>query len=102
MIKLIGKPFAAVAWNDAHCISGATEMAEHEIPHAPAIYTAYGFILRQDEVGITLANEVSGENTYRSINFIPAGMIVEVQVLSVAKQKVKKITSVPQKDTPEH
>ena len=86
-MKILNKQFVAVKWQDAHCISGATEMAEHEIPHAPALYTAYGFVLRNDAVGVTIANEVSGENTYRSINFIPAGMIVEIQPLTVKATK---------------
>lgn len=95
MTKLISKPFVQISWNDAHCISGTTELSEHEIHHRPALYIVYGFVLRQDEVGITIANEVSEDGNYRSINFIPAGMIVEVLPLKVSIAKPKKIKAEP-------
>lgn len=93
-MKLINKPFVGIVWQDAHCISGASEMAEHEIPHSPALYTVYGFVLRNDEIGVTLATEVSEQNTYRSINFIPAGMIVEIVPLKVGVMKPKKAKAI--------
>lgn len=89
-LKLLKLPFAFVAWKDAHCVSGATEMSIHEIPHAAANYVLSGWVLRYDAEGITLASEYSSEGTYRGINFVPAGMIASVQLvkLSPVKQKV--------------
>jgi hypothetical protein len=86
-VTKIDKPFIACAWSDAHCISGATELAEHEIPHAAATYTAYGFVLRSDDVGITIATEVSEQGTYRSINFIPRKMIQSVVEFKLSAKK---------------
>jgi hypothetical protein len=84
------KLFVAVRWADAH--GNATgEFAEHEIPHAPAYYTVYGFCLRRDETGITIANEYSDNNTYRGTTFVPAGMIVEIRELTVTKKRIKKV-----------
>lgn len=83
---------------DAHCISGATELTEAEIAHAPALYTLYGFVLRWDAVGITLAAEISENGTsYRGLSFIPAGMIKEVVEFKLSVKKPAKLkTPTPQ------
>lgn len=83
------KQFAIIRWRDAHCVSGATELSEHEIPHAPAHYTRYGFILRHDDAGVTIASEHSDEATYRNIDFIPAGMIEELVIVKLTPIKAK-------------
>lgn len=88
-MKLTTLPFAAVRWGDAHCLSGTSEVALHELPQGPAIYTRYGFILRRDEKGIILASEESENSTYRSVDFIPAQMIIEVQPIRLSKMKSK-------------
>lgn len=90
MHPLNAKQFVSIVWNDCHCVSGTTELAEHEIPHSPAVYTAYGFVLRTDEVGITIATEVSEQGTYRSINFIPREMIKSVIEFKLTTKKVPK------------
>jgi len=89
-MRLCDKPFVAVRWADAHG-SATNELAEHEIAHAAAHYTIYGFALRQDDKGISLASEISDEATYRGISFIPAAMIVEVVPLRLAKPRTKRI-----------
>lgn len=93
MIKLLTFPFAAIRWQDAHCMSGTSEVALHEIHHGPAHYTRFGYILRQDAEGVTIASEASDESTYRNVDFIPAKMIVEVQVLKLSVPKAKKIAA---------
>lgn len=90
MIKLPEFPFAAIRWADAHCMSGTAEVALHEIHHGAAHYTRFGYILRNDEAGITVMSEMSDESTYRNVDFIPAAMIVEVQYLKLSKPKKSK------------
>ena len=93
-MKIIDKPFAVVYWRDAHTVGGTTELAEHEIAHAPAHYTRYGFVLRQDQAGVTLASEHSNEHTYRGIDFIPAEMIVEIALVKLTPVRAKKTATV--------
>lgn len=89
---MLHKPFVAIRWADAHCISGASELSETELPHAAAMYTLYGFVLRRDDVGITVAAEISDNNTYRGISFVPAGMIESVVEYKLTVKKPKKST----------
>lgn len=71
------KKLVAVTWNDAHG-SATSAYAEHEIPHAPIVIVTYGLLLRDDEAGVTIANEVCDDSTYRGVTFVPRGMIVKV------------------------
>lgn len=70
-------PFALVTWRDAH--SDSAQWEPEAVPHAPLIITTAGWVLREDEEGITLANEQvmdSGSITYRGRTFILAETIV--------------------------
>lgn len=89
-MRLLDKPFVAVRWADAHSSGSVTEYAEHELPHHAAYYTVYGFLLRQDDQGITLANEHSDEHSYRGVTFIPAAMVGEVVHLRLGKARTRK------------
>ena len=89
-MKLLDRPFVAVRWADAHG-SSTTEYAEHELPHRAAHYTTYGFLLRQDDTGLTLATEHSDEHTYRGVCFIPASLVVETIALTLTKKRALKV-----------
>lgn len=93
-MKIITKPFAAVRWADAHSAGSTTELSEFELPHAPSHYTLYGFVLKHDAAGITMASEHSDQATYRGICFVPAGMIVEVLYVKLQPVKAKKAAAV--------
>jgi hypothetical protein len=88
-MKLLDKPFVAVRWADAHT-SGSTEYAEHELPHRAAHYTTYGFLMREDAEGLSLIGEHSDEHGYRSHNFIPAVLVVEIIHLTLTKKRAAK------------
>jgi hypothetical protein len=77
-----------VIWNDAF-----TDLTKHvysaaEINHEPAVLESVGWLLREDEIGITIAQDkITGEEfTYRNVGFIPRGMIVNIVTL-YEKQK---------------
>ena len=82
-------PLVSVEWSDAHSVSGTTAMSLHEIPHAAIAVTTYGLLLRQDEIGVTVANEVCADGTYRGITFVPASLLLRVEVVRGGK-KVRK------------
>jgi hypothetical protein len=90
-MKLLDKTFCAVRWADAHSAGSVTEYAEHELPHRSAHYTTYGFLLRQDETGLTLATEHSDEHTYRGVCFVPAAMVEEILPLTLTQKRAKKV-----------
>lgn len=87
------KELVAVKWLDAHG-QGTNAYSEHEIPHAAIEIVTYGLLLREDAAGVSVANELCSDNTYRGVTFIPAGMLVEVTKLKVSKPRKPKPQSV--------
>lgn len=86
------KKLVAVTWQDAHG-SAVSAYAEHEIPHAAIVVTTYGLVLREDDAGISVANEVCEDGTYRGVTFIPRGMIVKVAPVKRERKKKSNPTS---------
>lgn len=64
----------AVEWEDAHFSS--LEYEREEINHKPTIYITTGILVKQDDTGITLANDISQTGSFRGTNFIPRKMVV--------------------------
>lgn len=64
----------AVIWDDAH---GSTAMFDAaEVEHKPYRFTSIGFLIRSDEVGVSLAGEVGDDGRYRDHEFVPRAMVV--------------------------
>ena len=78
-----------VQWLDAFGEVDKTIYSEHEISHEPLILESVGWLLREDESGITIAMDCDTREdfTYRNVGFIPAQMIKEVATLYVRKKK---------------
>lgn len=73
------KTFAMIVWDDAHGTS-SDQFTEEEIQkkHKGARYQSYGWLIRSDEIGVTLVCEWEpAEKSYRAQMFIPRGMVVE-------------------------
>lgn len=71
------KPLVICTWADAHG-SATAAYSEHEIPHAPIIIHTLGWLLRDDEVGVTVANEYCADDTWRGCTFVPRLMVRDV------------------------
>lgn len=71
------KKLVVVEWLDANATQ-LSAFAEHEIPHSPMKAFTLGWLLRDDAVGISVANEWFEDNTYRGVTFIPRAMILAV------------------------
>ncbi len=99
----MSKPLVKVTWLDAHG-SATTAYAEHEIPHAGILITTYGLLLREDAVGVTIANEFCADGTYRGCTFVPAGMLVGKPEPVIPQRKKKKAPTPPEGkvEAPEH
>lgn len=87
------KPFVVVAWRDAHA-NAISWFSEHEIPHAALEVQSVGWLLREDEAGITVAAEYCGDATWRGVSFVPRGMVVSVSPV-VKPRKAHKVAETP-------
>ena len=84
---------ATVWWNDAHFDGGAFELDTLERSHRPIAIGKTGWIIIDDELGVTVAAEWlpkdganDGQNAYefRMTAFVPRAMIARVEYLEPA------------------
>lgn len=91
------KPIAIVVWDDAHGTS-TKDISEANLDqaHSPCVMKTMGWLLKQDEKGVSVAAEVYyDENVayYRGHTFIPAPMVRSVSLFKLSKAKVKESAS---------
>lgn len=96
-------PFALVTWDDAWADGGdAATVKDVGDKHRPTVMETAGWLLRDDEGGISLFNERyidEGEETFRSRTFIPRAMIRSVtQVRLSTPRKPRKLKPPPPKE----
>lgn len=80
-----GKTLVCVYWLDAHS-SATRAFTEENVLHKTAPMETYGLLIKDDEAGVSIANEtymddIENVQTYRGHTFIPRGMVVRVDVL---------------------
>lgn len=85
-------PIYAVRWLDAHGSDGTISV--HEIDHKPYVYTTVGYLLRSDEVGVSIASEQGEDGKFRDITFIPRLMIEDESPI-LPKKRAKKHAKPP-------
>lgn len=92
-------PLVIVIWNDAH--------VEADLPitletvgetHKPMVIRTMGWVLRDDEIGISLANE-HYEGTYRGRTFIHRPMVISTTPYALTRPRQKRKPKLPQ-ETP--
>lgn len=83
--------FVIVKWEDAwaDAVTAVTLKDVGETHKSECIETA-GWLLKDDATGISLANEVCADKSYRGRTFIPKAMIVSVTHHTLAKPRKKK------------
>lgn len=64
-----------VVWDDAH--GDTVSFTSEEVKHQPYRYTSVGFLVRTDEVGVSLAREIGADGVWRDHEFIPRIMVVD-------------------------
>lgn len=90
-----------VRWNDAW-VSGTEpiNLEEVHLKHRAMQMTTLGWLLFEDEDGVSVANENyiddDGLDTYRGRTFIPRGMILEVVPLEKQRKPRKSKPPPPQ------
>lgn len=92
MLKPENKEFVALTWRDPHGRSDGISV--HEMPHCPIIVTTYGWLMRQDDAGISIAAEWCSDQTMRQYTFVLASLIDSIEVIIPLKKvraaRVKK------------
>lgn len=84
-----------VIWDDAHG-DATSEVGESELIHAPSRYQSYGWILRTDPAGVSIAAEWLPEgNKYRATMFIPRAMVAEERIVRLSPPRKLRAKKVP-------
>jgi hypothetical protein len=70
-----------------------------DVDHKPYRFTSVGFLVRSDEIGISLAGEIGEDGRYRDHTFIPRVMVVDEWVIGpLTKPRRKKAKINPTAD----
>jgi hypothetical protein len=84
------KPLALVRWQDAHSDGG--QHAESDIAHEALIVHTIGYVLRDDDKGVSIAAEFIPESdNYRAITFIPRALVLAVEGLKRTRSRRTKV-----------
>lgn len=84
-------PFVLVEWDDAWKSStDDTTFEDAGDSHKPIRCSTVGWLLRDNEVGVQIANECSPNGTYRGRTFILRSMVVNVIPIKLPKVRQKK------------
>lgn len=82
-------PLVVVTWNDAWTKEDGVAIDDVRMHHAPIVVTTIGYLLLQDEVGVSIANEYY-DDIYRGRTFIPGGMVRSVTPYKLSKPRTPK------------
>ena len=84
-------PLVLVEWKDAN-VGGDDQVTLDNIDqfHKPTIIHTLGWLIKQDDEGITVCNEYF-DDTYRGRTFIPAGMIITATPFKLTKPRKPKL-----------
>jgi hypothetical protein len=83
-------PFGIVIWED-HCeFDGAVTLADVAAKHRPETMHTVGWILKEDDKGVFVANEYYDES-FRGASFIDRRMIVSVTHLKLTVPRRKRV-----------
>lgn len=89
------RPFVQIVWGDAWATSNH-EYEISEVQNEELVMVTYGFVLKADEVGVTLASEWRPDaGTFRTTTFVPRAMVKEVRELSLTKKRAAKSAATP-------
>lgn len=80
-----------VRWEDAHGSDGT--LSAHEIDHKPYVFTTLGYLVRSDEVGVSVASEVGDDGKFRDVTFIPREMVIKETVSPKQRKKPSNETN---------
>lgn len=83
-------PLVAIRWNDAHGSAVEDVTPENlDMYHAPYVLVTFGLLLKDNEDGVTVANEVTGDG-WRGVTFIPRPLITNMWVVAKRPMRAMK------------
>lgn len=103
MAKAKAPSLVMVVWNDAHADLDQAWIQADGWSHAPLRVTTVGWIVKDDDEGITLFSESIADTesaSFRARSFIPRGMIVEITPLASKKPRKSPRTTKASRETP--
>lgn len=77
-----------VSWNDAHF--NTDEVDGSDVVHRPWVYVSCGVLVKSNETGVTLTQDVGEDGKYRGRTFIPRAMIIDEWLVGPVKPKRKR------------
>lgn len=83
-------PLVIVTWNDAWINELSVTVEDVRASHKPMAVQTIGWLLLDDEVGVSLANEHFDDGSYRGRTFILRSMVVDVTPFNLTKVRKKK------------
>ena len=87
-------PIACVVWDDAH--GNQSMFTDADVEHRPYRFSSVGFLVRSDEIGISLAREVGEDGAFRDHEFIPRIMVIDEWVIGpLKKPRARRQSPVP-------
>ena len=81
-------PLVVLEWDDAWTTETPATLDGHLV-HKPERVTTIGWLLKDDAVGVQLANEFYDE-TYRGRTFVPRAMVVKMTPFKLTKPRTEK------------
>lgn len=72
---MLGSELYACVWKDAHGSTGTIEA--HEVDHKAYVYTTIGYLVRTDEIGVSIAFERGEDGRFRDVTFVPREIVIE-------------------------
>lgn len=93
----MARPLVVVTWHDAWAdTDGFASMHGIQQTHQPMPIQTIGWLLQDDDVGVSLANEQSqdrddGQEVFRGRTFIPRAMVQTVQPFKMTKPRKAKV-----------
>ena len=83
-------PLVVVKWQDAWTNELGVTLEDVGASHKPMPVTTIGWLLKDDEVGISLANEYFDDGSYRGRTFILRSMVVSCEPFALVKPRKPK------------
>ncbi len=85
-------PLVLVEWDDAWA-DATTAVTEKDVgdSHRAEVIRTLGWLLRDDEIGISVAAEYCADGSYRGRSFIPRGMVRSMTFYKLTKPRKPKI-----------
>lgn len=84
-------PLVIVEWLDAWTNELGVTVEDVGASHRPVKVQTIGWLLKDDEVGVSLANEHFDDGSYRGRTFILRSMIASVTPFSLTKPRKKPL-----------